>query len=910
MIGKLYLALGVETKTLERGLKRAEKEIAAYGQRMQRIGNTLTMGVTMPIIGIGAAAIRAAGEIESLDKALSTTMRDAGYTTEQAKEELDALRKIAEAPGLDFQQAVKGSLRLQSVGFSAEQARKTLAEFANGVAAAGGSAEQLDSVTVQLAQITSKGKVMNEDLMILKENMPNISKAMVDAFGTADADGIRKLGISSEQFVIKLTEQLSGLGRVEGGISNSITNAGVSLKLFLASIGEELNKTLNIKSMVDSFSAMLGSVAERFKNMDADTKTLIVRLALLAAAAGPVIKVIGFMGTTFGGVITSMTRFFHVIKLIAGGQGLVALKTAWLSLDKAMRLTVIGATIGAVIALGAAIYTLSQQTSVAARVQQKLNEAQVEAHSSTIQEERGIRELVNVLDSETATRKEKQQALKQLKELYPDIWKGYSIENASIEQNSILLAKNIKLIRLQSEARVLGALMDEQTRRRLAAEQNMSQESAVKWYQWVGNIAQGIFMGSDSAIKALENIEKTNKQGVIDDATAQFTGLETRLKSVNEELKVLTGTNPILADRTKDLGDKAGDAKDKFTDLQKATSKLKQELATNEEATKLYGDSVETASDKVKILESGIDNMLKAGGKASDPDILGFKTQRDEAQLLVDALKMLEESRKKFSGPEPMMSTPEDQPTKRYSWGDVDNSHIIKAQENAKKLGEIMTGLSAGTTSVTSAFQQLGITGNNTFELMSAIMTGTFNEVNPLIDKMTEGMSALGQGVSVTAMNIGASLYQMAASGESSFAKLGHAALMMAADAVRATIMTAVTGFVKNILAGPLGKLGPIALGIASAAGAGAGALFNKLVGAVKAPKLAKGGLAFGPTMAVVGDNVGARSNPEVIAPLDKLQSMLGGSMGGDGFIASTRLDGRDLLIVLERAQKDKFRIT
>jgi hypothetical protein len=41
-------------------------------------------------------------------------------------------------------------------------------------------------------------------------------------------------------------------------------------------------------------------------------------------------------------------------------------------------------------------------------------------------------------------------------------------------------------------------------------------------------------------------------------------------------------------------------------------------------------------------------------------------------------------------------------------------------------------------------------------------------------------------------------------------------------------------------------------------------------------PKLAKGGLAFGPTLAMVGDNKGAASDPEVIAPLSKLEAMLG----------------------------------
>jgi hypothetical protein len=42
-------------------------------------------------------------------------------------------------------------------------------------------------------------------------------------------------------------------------------------------------------------------------------------------------------------------------------------------------------------------------------------------------------------------------------------------------------------------------------------------------------------------------------------------------------------------------------------------------------------------------------------------------------------------------------------------------------------------------------------------------------------------------------------------------------------------------------------------------------------------PKLATGGLAYGPTLAVVGDNRGAASDPEVIAPLSKLRNYMGG---------------------------------
>ncbi|WP_300721290.1 hypothetical protein [uncultured Alistipes sp.] len=51
-------------------------------------------------------------------------------------------------------------------------------------------------------------------------------------------------------------------------------------------------------------------------------------------------------------------------------------------------------------------------------------------------------------------------------------------------------------------------------------------------------------------------------------------------------------------------------------------------------------------------------------------------------------------------------------------------------------------------------------------------------------------------------------------------------------------------------------------------------ALINKNAGD-SVPALAAGGLAYGPTYAMVGDNPNARTDPEVIAPLSRLQSML-----------------------------------
>jgi hypothetical protein len=65
---------------------------------------------------------------------------------------------------------------------------------------------------------------------------------------------------------------------------------------------------------------------------------------------------------------------------------------------------------------------------------------------------------------------------------------------------------------------------------------------------------------------------------------------------------------------------------------------------------------------------------------------------------------------------------------------------------------------------------------------------------------------------------------------------------------------------------------------------------------AVDPAAFANGGIVSGPTMGLVGEYPGAQNNPEVIAPLDKLQDMLGG--GNGQFV----LRGQDLVLAMQRS--------
>ena len=84
-----------------------------------------------------------------------------------------------------------------------------------------------------------------------------------------------------------------------------------------------------------------------------------------------------------------------------------------------------------------------------------------------------------------------------------------------------------------------------------------------------------------------------------------------------------------------------------------------------------------------------------------------------------------------------------------------------------------------------------------------------------------------------------------------------------------------------------------------------AGGFGSFMKGGLSLPAFADGGIVSGPTMGLVGEYPGAKTNPEVIAPLDKLRSML----GGQSVVVTGKISGRDILLTSERNAIDRNRV-
>jgi hypothetical protein len=97
------------------------------------------------------------------------------------------------------------------------------------------------------------------------------------------------------------------------------------------------------------------------------------------------------------------------------------------------------------------------------------------------------------------------------------------------------------------------------------------------------------------------------------------------------------------------------------------------------------------------------------------------------------------------------------------------------------------------------------------------------------------------------------------------------------------------------------GLLAPFALPIGLAAIAAGVALKNIASNKSNPKAFANGGIISGPTMGLMGEYPGAASNPEVVAPLDKLQSLIGNTGG----TLEARISGNDLLILMNKANRN-----
>jgi|LauGreDrversion4_2_1035121.scaffolds.fasta_scaffold12844_2 hypothetical protein len=412
--------------------------------------------------------------------------------------------------------------------------------------------------------------------------------------------------------------------------------------------------------------------------------------------------------------------------------------------------------------------------------------------------------------------------------------------------------------------------------------------------------------------RVLDSINLSIQKAIVDKAAAKIAEIELkRIEDINEAQKSQNGLMKTV------LGSRIANAAAAGTEVY-----INQNAAA---ATQLYTNAIKNAGDQVALLtpkvneandsQKNYNTSLKQGAK----DAESLDKQIAKLQAAIDKT-----GRTKGSGDNqfiPLDPITEAKTETQRALDDISASQqkfkqagpltsedIFGADEIAQDAQVIATTIDA----LPPKFEAMADRSSEAFQKQKAAQYAAAVDTQAWADKteiaLQQANAAFATLQTQAAVSFGQFLGDLA-TGEKDAGKnfgknmLGAIAAFM--DALgKALIATAVASdaFQKLILTNPAGAA---VAGIALIAGAAI--VRNSLKEGPDVTAFADGGIVSGPTLGLMGEYPNARSNPEVIAPLDKLQGLLNTS-DSSGFVASTTITGRDLAIVLERYNKDSKR--
>jgi hypothetical protein len=89
--------------------------------------------------------------------------------------------------------------------------------------------------------------------------------------------------------------------------------------------------------------------------------------------------------------------------------------------------------------------------------------------------------------------------------------------------------------------------------------------------------------------------------------------------------------------------------------------------------------------------------------------------------------------------------------------------------------------------------------------------------------------------------------------------------------------------------------------------GMGGMGIFSSILSIIGILSMQHGDVAYGPSLALVGDYAGARSNPEVIAPLSDLRGLETRKVQVE---VVGRVSGRDIVFITDKVRDEMGRVT
>ena len=284
-LNDLIVTIGARTREFDKKLGQSIRKLQRFGSSTKRIGKNMTQAITMPIIGIGAAALKSAADLEAMEASFVSLTGGA----KGAADMMANLNQFAANTPFQIEDIANSAKQLLASGTDISQVNNQL-QFLGDIAATSG--KPINELAAIFAKVNAKGKVELESLNQLAERGIPIFTALSEATGLP-ADKLGAGAVSVDQFNEVLKSMAESGGFAEGAMlrlsqtaSGKFSTALDNLKQAGASLAESFLPA--VKEALDKFTEF----AKKITALSPENKKLALTIAGIAAALGPILVVL------------------------------------------------------------------------------------------------------------------------------------------------------------------------------------------------------------------------------------------------------------------------------------------------------------------------------------------------------------------------------------------------------------------------------------------------------------------------------------------------------------------------------------------------------------------------------------------------------------------------------------------
>jgi len=923
----LKLNITGDSSKLKSALNSASSQMSSFGSKMQSVGKSMTAKLTLPLVAAGAAATKMAFDF---DKSMGQIESLVGIAGDEVKKMGEAAKKMAVDTGRSANEAAEALFYITSAGLKGSDATDTLNASLKAAAVGLGETKVIADLATSAMNaygVQNLNASASTDIMVAAVREGKLeASALAGAMGSvipiasnmgvgfdevgAAMAAMSRTGTDAASGATQLTAILASIKKPTEGAVQAMAKMGLST--------EDVQKSLS----EDGLLATLEMLQSGLKQTGQDTTAIFPNiralkgvLDLTGAGIEDNRKIFDALSNTMGATDeafkkTSQTASFQMT------QGLNAMKSSLLSVGQ----VILTAVAPAVQKIGAFFTSLSEKFKALSPTTQKI----IVAFAGIVAALGPVIAIIGTLltmapaigAAFTLMMGPVGLIIAGLTAIAVVIYKNWAgIKAALIKVGNyfIELYNNSLPIKLAVNAIIM------QFKNFLAVGKFVF-KSVISVFKAFGNAALGILGGVGDLIMGVFTFDMAKiKQGFSGIGDAMKGGFTEAIDGIKENASEL-GTSVV----------------DNFNDALNAGKidkiKVDAEVVSGGEADSVAAPSVDTpsttsgssfvvtpvldpeAAEKLKALNQEINSALVTN------DAQAYEQRKADATAYYDNLisQVTEGSEKEKSLKQAktealaQMESEEQARILELKQQFADATGASEEEQKALELARVQAKY--------AELRQLAIDNN----LMTAEQQAAFDiaqaEAEAAVyeekkmrfmgfmmsqQEAAEQMQAIGSAIDGSFGAIGNSITKMFGGAETAtgafVGTLAKDALKIVANNLKIALSGGSTAATQSASA-----FGPAAAFVLPALLAGATALISG-----QFAKFADGGIVSGPTMGLVGEYPGARSNPEVIAPLNKLQGMIGG-VGGGGNVnvtGSVRVDGQDLLIAIERANETAGRI-